>query len=218
MVIRVASHPLLAPIVFRSVFPRALGSMETPSNLRSALQNPEFDPKSIPDDLRADIRALLRAGGFRPSGRSKPSSEYLAKAAGEGRLSSINVAVDVCNITSLQSGFPISVIDLDRSKGPWSIGLAEPKSSYIFNPAGQSIDIGQLLCLFDAHGPCANAVKDAQRTKTCETTTQTLSVIWGTTAQSEALEHCFTNYRKLLDDVGAEVERLPIANADEISL
>ena len=36
-----------------------------------------------------------------------------------------------------------------------------------------------LLVLCDAEGPCANAVKDAQRTKTHDGTSQTLSILWG---------------------------------------
>ena len=28
----------------------------------------------------------------------------------------------------------------------------------MFNASGQTIDVGGLLCLFDAEGPCANAV------------------------------------------------------------
>ena len=57
---------------------------------------------------------------------------------------------------------------------------APPGTSYVFNAAGQSIDLAGLPCLFDAEGPCANAVKDAQRTKTGPATRRTLSLIWGT--------------------------------------
>ena len=44
--------------------------------------------------------------------------------------------------------------------------VAPAGASYIFNASGQSMDLSGLLCLFDADGPCANPVKDAQRTKT----------------------------------------------------
>src|SRR3712207_7695492 len=46
---------------------------------------------------------LLRNGGFRPSGRNKPASEYLAQAAREGRFPRINNLVDVNNLVSLRS-------------------------------------------------------------------------------------------------------------------
>ena len=41
------------------------------------------------------------------------------------------------------------------------------------------IDVSGLLCVLDELGPCANAVKDAQRTKTDGSTRRTLSVVWG---------------------------------------
>src|SRR5207302_8712436 len=104
------------------------------------------------------------------------------KAVEEGRLTSINVAVDVCNAVSLHSGLPISVVDLDRARPPLRVGVAPAGASYVFNASGQVIDLGGLLCLFDAEGPCGNAVKDAQRTKTTADTTRTLSLVWGTTA------------------------------------
>ena len=45
------------------------------------------------------------------------------------------------------------------------------------------------MCLFDAEGPCGNAVKDAQRTKTSADTRRTLSAIWSSnTLGSRAAE------------------------------
>ena len=68
-----------------------------------------------------------------------------------------------------------------------------------------AIDLGGLLCLFDAAGPCANAVKDAQRTKTDDTTRRTLSVIWGTTALPGRAQQTAAWYRQLLEEHGATV-------------
>ena len=149
--------------------------------------------------MREAVRALLRHGGFKPSGRSKPASEYLIKAVGEGLLSPINAAVDACNVVSLHSGLPISVVDLDRARPPLRVGVAPAGSSYVFNASGQSIDLGGLLCLFDADGPCANAVKDAQRTKTSPETRRTLSLIWGTTALPGRAARTEAWYRELLE-------------------
>ena len=92
----------------------------------------------------------------------------------------INVAVDACNAVSLHSGLPISVVDLELTGEPFRVGIAPQESSYVFNASGQTIDVSGLLCLFDVSGPCANAVKDSQRTKTHEMTRRTLSLIWGT--------------------------------------
>ena len=81
-----------------------------------------------------------------------------------------------------------------------------PASRYVFNASGQEIDLGGLICLFDADGPCANAVKDAQRTKTSAATTRTLSVVWGTRALPGRATEAATWYRRLLGEVGAATE------------
>jgi DNA/RNA-binding domain of Phe-tRNA-synthetase-like protein len=153
------------------------------------------------------VRQLLRHGGFKPTGRSKPASEYLIRAVGEGKLSSINVAVDVCNIVSLHSGLPISVVDLDRARKPFRVGIAAAGDSYVFNASRQSIDVGGLLCLFDAEGPCANAVKDAQRTKTGDETRRTLSLVWGSVNLPGRAAQAVNWYRTLLEAQGAKTSK-----------
>ncbi|HXG11786.1 MAG TPA: phenylalanine--tRNA ligase beta subunit-related protein [Gemmataceae bacterium] len=199
-------HPLLDLQAFVTVFPRPLGEMTSPPELRALLSPDAPAPLRSNDDVREAVRQLLRHGGFRPTGRSKPASEYLLKAVAEGRLASINLAVDVCNVVSLHSGLPISVVDLDRTHGPFRVGIAPAGASYVFNASGQVMDLGGLLCLFDADGPCANAVKDAQRTKTGPTTRRTLSLIWGTRALPGRAEQTASWYRTLLGQHGALIE------------
>ena len=58
--------------------------------------------------------------------------------------------------------------------------MAPAGASYVFNSAGQTIELAGLLGLSDALGPCANPVKDAQRTKTHAQTRNTLYLVWGT--------------------------------------
>jgi DNA/RNA-binding domain of Phe-tRNA-synthetase-like protein len=199
----VEPHPLLDLRAFVTLFPRALGELPTTPALQALLVRQAPAPLHSDDRIRETVRHLLRHGGFKPTGRSKPASEYLIKAVGEGRLASINVAVDVCNVVSLHSGLPLSVVDLDRARAPFRVAVAPPGTSYVFNVSGQTIDVAGLLCLFDSEGPCANAVKDAQRTKTGAETRRTLSVVWGSTelpgraAQTEAW------YRSLLEQQGA---------------
>jgi DNA/RNA-binding domain of Phe-tRNA-synthetase-like protein len=202
-------HPLLEHEAFVTRFPRPLGEIPVPEGLIGLLRLDAAAPLSSDDGVREAVRALLRQGGFKPTGRSKPASEYLIRAVAEDSLSplsSINLAVDTCNVVSLHSGLPISVVDLDRARGPFLIGVAPPGSSYVFNASGQTIDLGGLLCLFDAEGPCANAVKDAQRTKTGPATTRTLSVIWGTKALPGRSARAAAWYHQLLRGAGAEVE------------
>src|SRR5262249_48685048 len=143
----VDAHPLLDCHAFVSRFPRPLGEMATSPEIAALLTLSAATPMHSDDSIRETIRALLRHGGFRPTGGSKPASEYLLKAAGDNRLTSINLAVDACNAVSLHSGLPISVVDLDRVTPPLSISLAAAGANYVFNASGQSIDLGGLLCL-----------------------------------------------------------------------
>lgn len=201
-------HPLLDALAFCTVFPRPLG--ESPEWLLAFLQPGATAPFSSTEGIRGEVRDLLRQGGFKPTGRSKPASEYLIKAVEEQRLGSINLCVDACNVVSLHSGLPISVVDLSKARPPFRLGIAATGSTYIFNASGQSIDIGGLLCLHEAEGPCANAVKDAQRTKTDGSTEQTLTVIWGTQRLPGYTAQVFEWYRSLLERAGASVERVDI--------
>ncbi len=208
--ITVAPHPILEPAAFVTRFPGALATMPSPDWLKLLLALDAPFPMRSDDGVRAAVRDLLRSGGFKPTGRSKPASEYLLRAVADGALGSINVAVDACNVTSLHSGMPISVVDLSRGRSPWSISTPAAPASYVFNAAGQEIDIAGLLCLCDADGPCANAVKDAQRTKTTPETTETLSVVWGTRALSGRADETARQYRALLERAGATTLDAPL--------
>jgi DNA/RNA-binding domain of Phe-tRNA-synthetase-like protein len=199
-------HPLLDLRAFVTRLPRPLGELPTLADLTRWLDPATAAPLTSDDTVREAVRKLLRQGGFKPTGRSKPASEYLLKAVQDRLLDSINLAVDVCNVVSLHSGLPISVVDLDRARPPFRVGIAPTGSSYVFNASGQTIDLGGLLCLFDAEGPCANAVKDAQRTKTTAETRSTLSLIWGTNALPGRAQDAERWYRQLLEDAGATTE------------
>jgi DNA/RNA-binding domain of Phe-tRNA-synthetase-like protein len=202
------AHPLLDAAVFVTELPQAMESFGTRPELMALLKPDAKAPLAADDTVRGAVRDLLRHGGYKPTGRGKPASEYLVRAVGEGALSSINAAVDCCNAVSLHSGLPISVIDHALAQEPFRIGLAAQGTAYVFNASGQTIDVAGLLCLFDAQGPCANAVKDSQRTKTSGKTTRTLSVIWGTQALPGRTQRAFDWYAELLAAMGAKVQRV----------
>jgi DNA/RNA-binding domain of Phe-tRNA-synthetase-like protein len=208
-VLTVDPHPSLDTLAFTTTFPSALGALPSPEWLVALLKPDAAAPLSSDDTVRGTVRDMLRHGGYKPTGRGKPASEYLVRAAGDGSLGSINAAVDACNAVSLHSGLPISVVDLDRAKAPFRIGIAPEGAQYVFNLSGQSIDLAGLLCLFDAEGPCANAVKDAQRTKTNAESRRTLTVIWGAKELGDRTARAFAWYRELLERLGATVERVP---------
>ncbi|MCS7047376.1 MAG: phenylalanine--tRNA ligase beta subunit-related protein [Gemmataceae bacterium] len=211
--ITVAAHPLFDARAFLTSFPRPLGEMATPPAILGLLRADAAAPMQSDDGVREAVRRLLRHGGFKPAGRSKPASEYLLRAAADGSLGSINVAVDICNIVSLHSGLPISVVDLAKAQAPFRIAVAPPGSSYVFNASGQTIDLAGLLCLEDAAGPCGNAVKDAQRTKTDAATTRTLTIIWGSNELGDRPRAAESWYRQLLAELGALTENVALATS-----
>lgn len=204
----VAPHPLLDVGAFVTRFAQPLAQLP-PVSVDEA-------PPLISDDERAAVRALLRHGGFKPSGRSKPASEYLQAAHAEARFPRINAAVDACNFASLHWGLPISLIDLDRCAvsiassytsqhsplervvGDLRIDICPPQTQYVFNPSGQTIDASGLLAMFDSEGPTGTPVKDAQRTKTHDGTTRTLAVVWGTNALAGRTAQATRWYRDLV--------------------
>ena len=212
--ISIEPHPLLRVAVFTTWFDAPLAATQTPAGASDALRFDATAPLQRDETLRGAVRDLLRTGGYKPTGRGKPASEYLVRAATEGAIGPINAAVDVCNAVSLHSGFPISVVDLDRASAPFRIGVARDGTSYVFNASGQEIDLGGLLCVFDADGPCANAVRDSQRTKTRDETRATLSVIWGCVGFERRLEDAERWYRQLLESAGASTSSVsPVAPA-----
>jgi len=208
MDISINEHPLLDAVLLHTVWPQPLGEMETLADLDDWFSVDAASPIEPIESLKTTVRDLLRHGGFKPSGRSKPASEYLLGAVAKGVMSSINPAVDCCNVASLHSGLPISVVDRHKGVGPWRIGLADTDTQYVFNPTGQVIDISGLVVLFDGNGPCGGPVKDSQRTKTHEGTTETLSVIWGTRQLAGRSQATADWYTGLMESLGAEVKEI----------
>lgn len=197
-------HPLLRPAAFvTDLTGTGDAGLESPAWLTDLLRADAASPFDHDEDVRAHVRDALRTAGYKPTGRGKPASEYLRRAAAENALRSINLPVDACNVVSLHSGFPISVVDLDRTRPPFRIAIAGERDAYVFNPSGQEIRLAGLPCLFDADGPCANAVKDAQRTKTHPATRRTLSVLWGCAPHEERATQAVVWYRNLLHQAGA---------------
>jgi DNA/RNA-binding domain of Phe-tRNA-synthetase-like protein len=207
----VAPHPLLEVGAFVTRLPRQLAEIPAPAAIAALCEPGAVAPMASSDEVRAAVRDLLRHGGFRPSGRSKPASEYLTAAYAEQRFPRINATVDACNAVSLWSGLPISLVDVDRLRGELAIRIAPAGTSYVFNPSGQIIDASGLVCLHDAEGPSGTPVKDAQRTKTHDGSQCVLSVVWGTRALSGRTADAVRWYRTLVAAIdGAEIDEVAI--------
>ncbi|MCC6876662.1 MAG: hypothetical protein IT378_20330 [Sandaracinaceae bacterium] len=154
-----------------------------------------------PDDeaVRGAVRDLLRHGKYKPTGRGKPASEYLRQAAREGRFPRIDALVDLNNLASLESGLPISVLDLTRAGRQFILRYGRAGESYVFNAAGHTIDLQDLLLIarLPEDQPCANAVKDSMATKVGSGTTEALAVIYAPAARAARAERAAERFATL---------------------
>lgn len=162
----------------------------------------DFPPVSVKDE----VRRLLRSGGFKPSGRNKPASEYLAQAAREGRFPLINNLVDINNYLSLLWGLPISLLDLGVVGASAVLRLGAPGESYVFNEAGQAIDVEGLVCFCRREGdnvqPLGNPVKDSMLGKIGAETTSVVAIIYG--PSSIVSSELMTTYLELFAEMLSE--------------
>lgn len=136
----------------------------------------------MPAERRQRVRRMLRHGKYKPSGRSKPASEFLLQAALFGSFPRVNGPVDVNNMISLESGLPGSIFDADLSGRHLLMRRGAAGESYVFNPSGQSIDLEDLLlvCRRAADGwePIGNPVKDSMATKIKPETRDVVAVLY----------------------------------------
>lgn len=133
--------------------------------------------------MRRASRDLLRNGSYKPTGRGKPASEYLLRAALEGTFPRVNGPVDANNFVSLAYGVAISLWDLDRAgTSELEFRLGVPGERYVFNPAGQVLELGDLVCGCGLTGgrsvPMVTPVKDSLATKIQADTTRVAGCIY----------------------------------------
>jgi DNA/RNA-binding domain of Phe-tRNA-synthetase-like protein len=161
-----------------------------------------------PPPLKDAVRNLLRQRGFAPTGRSKPSSEYLANAAREGRFPRINNLVDINNLLSLEWGLPMSLLDLDAVGPHAEIRLGREGESYVFNSTGQEIKLTGLVCVCRVDGgdstPLGNPVKDSMAGKLKDTTAAVLGIIYGSAQvmNRSTMEQYTAEFAHLLREYG----------------
>lgn len=141
------------------------------------------------DRRRSAIRELLRAGGFKPSGRNKPAQEYLLRhVRQENSLPQISNAVDLINLTSVSCGLPISLVSLDRVGWQLQLRYGTRDEAYVFNASGQELDLRGLLTLCragaDTSDPVASPIKDSMEAKITSTDRNLLACVY---SSSEAM-------------------------------
>ena len=110
-------------------------------------------------------RSLYRACGKDPN-RYRVASEALCRRAVKGlELYRINSLVDIINLISIRSGYPISGLDADKITGN-RLSLGIGKAGEAFNGIGRgSLNIDGLPVYRDEIGGVATPTSDEERTK-----------------------------------------------------
>lgn len=159
------------------------------------------------DATRRAARDILRFGRYKPTGRGKPASEYLVRAAREDSFPRISPPVDICNLISLEHLVSASIWDLDLAGTAFTARRGREGEQYVFNASGQTIDLQDLLLLADASDtPVVNPVKDCHRTKTTSDSRNVAGVVYIPAAARIEPDTVMNQFRDLLAACGDSVE------------
>lgn len=158
-------------------------------------------------DLKKAIRDLLRTGGYKPAGRNKPASEYLAAACRKDKFPIINNLVDINNYLSLRSGLPISMLDRAKTGDELVLRYGKDGESYVFNSVGQEIELKGLISIcrqpVESGEALGNPVKDSMAGKLTEETKDIVAVVYSAesmTSKSQ-LSELMNSFAELLKEL-----------------
>lgn len=125
----------------------------------------------------AETRALFHRLGVDPT-KTRPSSEALLRRVVQGKgLPRVNLAVDVCNLCSLEHQLPLGLYDRQNVHGTVQARAGQEGEGY----AGirkQRVNLAGRLLLADDEGPFGAPTSDSERTSVRETTTRLLVVVF----------------------------------------
>jgi DNA/RNA-binding domain of Phe-tRNA-synthetase-like protein len=142
---------------------------------------------------KEEVRRMLRVGRYSPSGRGKPASEYLQGLLARGEVPAILDAVDAANLASLEFLLPVTLLDVDRAgTGAFLLRRGRPGEGYVFNAAGQRLELEDLLLLaaLPEDRPLGTPVKDGHATKVQEGSSRLLAVVYAPPGRGALAEEC----------------------------
>ena len=132
-------------------------------------------PAGIPGVTEA--RALFHRLGVDPT-KTRPSSEALLRRVVQGKgLPRVNLAVDICNLCSLEHQLPLGLYDREHVRGAVQARAGREGEGY----AGirkQRVNLAGRLLLADDEGPFGAPTSDSERTSVTAATTQLLVVVF----------------------------------------
>jgi DNA/RNA-binding domain of Phe-tRNA-synthetase-like protein len=144
------------------------------------------------------VRAMFRAWQMDPS-KYRPSSEALLRRVVQGKgLYHISNVVDVCNLCSIESGWPFGLYDRAHIHPP--IVFRHGHDSEKYQGIGKQIwHLHERPVLADAEGPFGSPISDSVRTMITESVNAIVSVIYAPAASAQsALDHALDQYAERL--------------------
>ena len=184
LTISIAPHPLLELGASSRGSRSRSRELATPIAIAQLLDAISARRSSSSDTVRTEVAQLLRHGGFKPAGRSKPASEYLVAAHAESRFPRINAAVDACNVASLYVGSAdLPGRSRSRRRRPLPIARAADRHELRVQPVGPDD-----RCERPARACSTPKGRPARRSRTRSARRPTTararrsSIVWGTTA------------------------------------
>ena len=132
-------------------------------------------PADIPGVPEA--RALFHRLGVDPT-KTRPSSEALLRRVVQGKgLPRVNLAVDICNLCSLEHQLPLGLYDREQVKGAIQARAGREGEGYP-GIRKQHVNLAGRLLLADDEGPFGAPTSDSLRTSVGEATTRLLVVVF----------------------------------------
>jgi DNA/RNA-binding domain of Phe-tRNA-synthetase-like protein len=132
-------------------------------------------PASIPGV--AEARALFHRLGVDPT-KTRPSSEALLRRVVQGKgLPRVNLAVDICNLCSLERQLPLGLYDREHVRGAVQARAGREGEGYP-GIRKQRVNLAGRLLLADDDGPFGAPTSDSERTSVTATTTRLLVVVF----------------------------------------
>ncbi len=122
------------------------------------------------------VRRLFKSAGIDPT-RYRPSGEALVRRVLKGQgLYHINCIVDINNICSIESLFPLGAYDRGRIIGDVTIRMGARDE--VYRGIGKEINITGKLVSADSEGAFGSPIADSDRTKISEDTREVLVLLY----------------------------------------
>ena len=133
------------------------------------------------------VRRLFKSVGIDPS-RYRPSGESLVRRVLKNQaLNHINSIVDINNICSMESLFPLGVYDRAQIIGNVSIRLGTGDD--VYHGIERSINIDGKLVSADDKGAFGSPIADSDRTRVTEATRDALVLLYAPESTDAAAVH-----------------------------